>query len=95
MGTLNWIIMIGFFLCLVGIVLWVVKHKKDDTGDYFLSGRNETWLAVGAAIFEANIGSEHLVGLSGTGAEKWDGYGTPGYAGMDDIGSGLGICSFL
>ena len=70
MATLDWIIMIGFFLCLIGIVLWVVKHKKDDTSDYFLSGRSETWLAVGAAIFAANIGSEHLVGLSGTGAES-------------------------
>jgi SSS family solute:Na+ symporter len=70
MATLDWIIMIGFFLCLIGIVLWVVKHKKDDTSDYFLSGRSETWLVVGAAIFAANIGSEHLVGLSGTGAES-------------------------
>jgi solute:Na+ symporter, SSS family len=70
MATLDWIILVVFFLCLVGIVLWVVKHKKDDTSDYFLSGRSETWLAVGAAIFAANIGSEHLVGLSGTGAES-------------------------
>lgn len=70
MATLDWIILIVFFLCLVGIVLWVVKHKKDDTSDYFLSGRSETWLAVGAAIFAANIGSEHLVGLSGAGAES-------------------------
>lgn len=70
MGTLDWIVLILFFLCLVGIVLWVVKHKKDDTSDYFLSGRSETWLAVGAAIFAANIGSEHLVGLSGAGAES-------------------------
>jgi solute:Na+ symporter, SSS family len=70
MAALDWIIMIGFFFCLIGIVLWVVKHKKDDTSDYFLSGRSETWLAVGAAIFAANIESEHLVGLSGTGAES-------------------------
>ncbi len=70
MATLDWIILVIFFSCLVGIVLWVVKHKKDNTSDYFLSGRSETWLAVGAAIFAANIGSEHLVGLSGTGAES-------------------------
>lgn len=70
MATLDWIILIVFFLSLVGIVLWVVKRKKDDTSDYFLSGRSETWLAVGAAIFAANIGSEHLVGLSGTGAQS-------------------------
>jgi SSS family solute:Na+ symporter len=70
MTTLDWIILILFFSCLVGIVLWVIKHKKDNTSDYFLSGRSETWLAVGAAIFAANIGSEHLVGLSGAGAES-------------------------
>ena len=69
MATLDWIILILFFGCLVGIVLWVVKRKKDDTSDYFLSGRSETWLAVGAAIFAANIGSEHLVGLASAGAE--------------------------
>jgi solute:Na+ symporter, SSS family len=70
MATLDWIVLILFFGCLVGIVFWVIKHKEDNTSDYFLSGRSETWLAVGAAIFAANIGSEHLVGLSGAGAES-------------------------
>lgn len=70
MGTLDWTILILFFISLILVVLWVVKHKKDNTSDYFLSGRSETWLAVGAAIFAANIGSEHLVGLSGAGAES-------------------------
>lgn len=70
MATLDWIILTVFFASLVGIVLWVIKNKTDDTSDYFLSGRSETWLAVGAAIFAANIGSEHLVGLSGSGAES-------------------------
>lgn len=70
MAILDWIILILFFACLVGIVLWVVKRKKDDTSDYFLSGRSEMWLAVGAAIFAANIGSEHLVGLASAGAES-------------------------
>ena len=64
MAILDWIIMIGFFFCLIGIVLWVVKHKKDDTSDYFLSGRSETWLAVGAAVFAANIGSEKIFSMS-------------------------------
>jgi SSS family solute:Na+ symporter len=70
MATLDWIILVLFFSGLVGIVLWVIRHKKDNTSDYFLSGRSETWLAVGAAIFAANIGSEHLVGLASAGAES-------------------------
>ena len=70
MATLDWILLIMFFLVLTGIVIWVVRRGKDDTSDYFLSGRSETWLAVGAAVFAANIGSEHLVGLAGAGAES-------------------------
>jgi Na+/proline symporter len=41
---------------LLGTVLWVLKHKKDDISDYFLAGRNEGWIAAGAAIFAVNIG---------------------------------------
>jgi len=70
MATLDWLVMALFLAGLIGIVWWVLKHKKDNTSDYFLSGRSETWLAVGAAIFAANIGSEHLVGLAGAGAES-------------------------
>ena len=70
MATLDWLVMTLFLAGLIGIVWWVLKHKKDNTSDYFLSGRSETWLAVGAAIFAANIGSEHLVGLAGAGAES-------------------------
>jgi len=68
--TIDYAIIGLFIVALIGIALWVLKNKKDDTSDYFLSGRSETWLAVGAAIFAANIGSEHLVGLAGAGAES-------------------------
>jgi SSS family solute:Na+ symporter len=36
--------------------------------DYFLANRNVGWFVVGASIFASNIGSEHLVGLAGSGA---------------------------
>ena len=29
MATLDWIILVVFSLCLVGIILWEVKHKTD------------------------------------------------------------------
>ena len=38
------------------------------TDDYFLAGRNLAWWVIGASIFSSNIGSEHLVGLAGSGA---------------------------
>ena len=36
--------------------------------DYFLAGRNVGWFVIGASLFASNIGSEHLVGLAGSGA---------------------------
>ncbi len=70
MTTLDWIVLGVFALALVGIVLWVISKKDKDTSDYFLAGRDATWLAIGASIFASNIGSEHLVGLAGAGAES-------------------------
>ncbi|HQK71174.1 MAG TPA: sodium/solute symporter, partial [Bacteroidales bacterium] len=70
MATLDWIVLILFCLGLVGIIVWVVKQKTETSADYFLAGRDATWLAIGASIFASNIGSEHLVGLAGAGASS-------------------------
>jgi SSS family solute:Na+ symporter len=62
---------IGLFACvLVGIILWVFKQKQTSSGDYFLAGRDATWLAIGTSLFASNIGSEHLIGLAGAGASS-------------------------
>ena len=53
---------------LFGVAWWVIRSGKDTTDDYFLAGRNLGWFVVGASIFASNIGSEHLVGLAGSGA---------------------------
>jgi SSS family solute:Na+ symporter len=68
--TLDWIVLGLFFLVLAGIVVWVSRMKEDTSADYFLAGRDATWLAIGASIFASNIGSEHLVGLAGAGASS-------------------------
>ncbi len=69
-GGLDWLVLGGFFAALIGIIVWVLKQKEEDTQDYFLASRDAGWLAVGASIFASNIGSEHLVGLAGTGYES-------------------------
>ena len=70
MALLDWIV-IGVFCCaLIGIVLWVVSQKNDNSADYFLGGKDATWIAIGASIFASNIGSEHLIGLAGAGASS-------------------------
>jgi SSS family solute:Na+ symporter len=67
---LDWIVLGAFFLGLIGIIIWVSYMKEETSADYFLASRNAGWLIIGASIFASNIGSEHLVGLAGTGAES-------------------------
>ncbi len=57
-----------FFAGLIAIVIYVIRLKEETSSDYFLAGRNATWVAIGASIFASNIGSEHVVGLAGAGA---------------------------
>lgn len=66
--TLDWITIAIYFAVLVGIAIWVIRKKTDNTEDYFLAGKNVGWFVVGASIFASNIGSEHVVGLAGAGA---------------------------
>src|SRR5882762_7870844 len=57
-----------YFLILFGIAWWAARREKAVSSDYFLASRDVAWFAVGASLFASNIGSEHLVGLAGTGA---------------------------
>ena len=70
MLVLDWIVIGLFAALMIGVVLWVFKQKQTSSGDYFLAGRDATWIAIGASIFASNIGSEHLVGLAGAGASS-------------------------
>jgi hypothetical protein len=95
MNLLDWIVIAVFALLLIGIIVWVLRQKQNSSGDYFLAGRDATWIAIGASIFASNIGSEHLIGLGRSGRFKRNGNGTLGNSGMDDTGFGLGFCAFL
>jgi SSS family solute:Na+ symporter len=64
----DWIVIGVYFAILFGIAWWVILKSRDTAADYFLAGRNLGWFIVGASIFASNIGSEHLVGLAGSGA---------------------------
>src|SRR5512147_544435 len=67
--TLDWIAIAAYFCILATVAWWVVKKSKAETADYFLAGRNLSWWIIGASIFASNIGSEHVVGLAGSGAQ--------------------------
>ncbi|HUS72583.1 MAG TPA: sodium:solute symporter [Sedimentisphaerales bacterium] len=65
--TLDWIAICMYFGLLLVVAWWVIRRRRDTADDYFLAGRNLGWWVVGASIFASNIGSEHLVGLAGSG----------------------------
>ena len=69
MTTIDWLVILGYFGVLAAVVVGTLRRKKIESGeDLFLGGRSVGWLAIGASIFAANIGSEHLIGLAGSGA---------------------------
>ena len=74
---LDWAILVIGLLGVVAAVWYAIwKDKKAQQGEdssAYLFGKGEPWYVIGMAIFAANIGSEHLVGLAGTGAK--DGVG--------------------
>lgn len=69
-GGLDWLVLILSFIALFAIIFWVVYIKQETDTDYFLASRAAGWLVIGASIWASNIGSEHLVGLAGAGAES-------------------------
>jgi SSS family solute:Na+ symporter len=74
---IDWVVLIVGLLGVVAAVWYAIwKDKKAQQGEdssAYLFGKGEPWYVIGMAIFAANIGSEHLVGLAGTGAK--DGVG--------------------
>ncbi|HEX9935323.1 MAG TPA: Na+/glucose cotransporter, partial [bacterium] len=65
---LDWVIIAVYFAIILGLAWWVILKKQNTSTEYFLAGRHLGWFVIGASIFASNIGSEHLVGLAGSGA---------------------------
>ncbi|NWW78891.1 SC5A3 protein, partial [Climacteris rufus] len=53
-------------MCIGFFAMW--KSNRSTVSGYFLAGRSMTWVAIGASLFVSNIGSEHFIGLAGSGA---------------------------
>jgi SSS family solute:Na+ symporter len=66
--ALDWLMIALYFGILLCVAWWVIRKGKESADDYFLAGRNLGWWVIGASIFASNIGSEHIVGLAGSGA---------------------------
>jgi SSS family solute:Na+ symporter len=70
LGVIDWAVVGVYFLLIGGISIWSIRKNKDSPTDYFLANRNLGWFVIGASILASNVGSEHIVGLAGTGAKS-------------------------
>ena len=70
LGGLDWILILIYFAVVFGVAYGVTRREstRETSAGYFLAGRNSGWFIIGASLFASNIGSEHLVGLAGSGA---------------------------
>uniref|UniRef100_A0A8C5ZTK0 Sodium/glucose cotransporter 1 n=1 Tax=Marmota marmota marmota TaxID=9994 RepID=A0A8C5ZTK0_MARMA len=62
-------VIVIYFVVVMAVGLWAMfSTNRGTVGGFFLAGRSMVWWPVGASLFASNIGSDHFVGLAGTGA---------------------------
>ncbi|XP_056611702.1 sodium/myo-inositol cotransporter-like isoform X1 [Triplophysa dalaica] len=62
------VVALYFVLVLAIGLLATWKANRSTVSGYFLAGRTMNWAVIGASLFVSNIGSEHFIGLAGSGA---------------------------
>jgi solute:Na+ symporter, SSS family len=65
--AIDYLILALYFIVIFAIGYYYARKERTST-DYFLASRDVAWWAIGASLFSSNIGSEHFIGLAGTGA---------------------------
>lgn len=61
-------VVIALYFAVIFAIGFYFARKERTSADYFLAGRDVAWWAIGASLFSSNIGSEHFIGLAGSGA---------------------------
>uniref|UniRef100_H2ZK30 Sodium/myo-inositol cotransporter n=1 Tax=Ciona savignyi TaxID=51511 RepID=H2ZK30_CIOSA len=69
------VVLVYFLLILIIGIAASCFSRRDTVQGYFLAGRNMNFLMIGASLFVSNIGSEHFIGLAGSGASGGIGVG--------------------
>ncbi|XP_062599188.1 sodium/glucose cotransporter 4-like [Saccostrea cucullata] len=63
------VVVVIYFVLVLAVGLWAFwRHTRGTVNSYFLAGRQMTWFPIGASIYSSNIGTEHFIGLAGSGA---------------------------
>ncbi|XP_037089850.1 sodium/glucose cotransporter 5-like [Pollicipes pollicipes] len=69
------VVVVYFGLVMATGIYSMCRPNRGTVSGFFLAGRNMSWLPVGASLFASNIGSEHFIGLAGSGAAAGIGVG--------------------
>ncbi|KAJ8252976.1 hypothetical protein GJAV_G00207790 [Gymnothorax javanicus] len=63
------VVVVLYFLLVLSVGLFAMrKSNRGTVQGYFLAGRSMNWVMIGASLYVSNIGSEHFIGLAGSGA---------------------------
>ena len=65
---LDWLIMLVYFVFVLGIGIALKRHMKTST-DFFLSGRSIPAWITGLAFISANLGAQEVIGMGASGAK--------------------------
>jgi SSS family solute:Na+ symporter len=68
LANLDFAVIAIYFVVTFLVAFLCTRKNRETSADYFLAGKNVGWFIIGSSLFASNIGSEHLVGLAGTGA---------------------------
>ncbi|XP_038051759.1 sodium/myo-inositol cotransporter-like [Patiria miniata] len=72
----DYLAIVTYLVLVLGVAfLSLCRSNRGTVSGYFLAGRYMFWLPVGASLFASNIGSEHFIGLAGSGAAAGIGVG--------------------
>jgi SSS family solute:Na+ symporter len=64
------VVYFGIQVVIAGYFTWKQRKAENmNAKDFFLASRDNYWWAIGASFFASNIGSDALVGLTGSGAQ--------------------------
>jgi len=58
LGTIDWIIIGGFFTVILTIGIIAYKYSGENTSDFFLSGRNMPWWLLGASMVATTFSTD-------------------------------------
>ncbi|XP_077982748.1 sodium/myo-inositol cotransporter-like [Glandiceps talaboti] len=69
-------VVVAYFVCILCVGFYAMcRSNRGTVSGYFLAGRTMPFWMVGASLFVSNIGSEHFIGLAGSGAAGGIGVG--------------------